>query len=148
MGIYLGAYIRGLISGVLISGGLYPGAYNQGLYPWAYILGHISGGLYPGYLYLGAYIRGTYIWGLIVRAYISVRQPLDRCPSFVCFVYGVHIQVSGDVVRDFPFSLDFSASKHSRFVNKPSQDSRSWSFRFTKFSSVFWRNCLVLGLRG
>ena len=53
--LYMGAYIRGIITGGFISMGLQPGAYTRG---------HISRGLITGSLYPGAYIRGLIFGGL------------------------------------------------------------------------------------
>ena len=50
--------MRGLISGVLISGGITPWAYIQCLISRELISGYLYRGKYPGDLYPVAYIRG------------------------------------------------------------------------------------------
>ena len=74
-GLYLGegVYIRGFISGRLVSWGLifegliYPGAYIPG----AYIRGLITGNLYPGNFYPGDFYPGAAIRELITGELIS-----------------------------------------------------------------------------
>ena len=85
-------YIRGLISGVLISGGiyrrlifsgLYPGNLDLGTYTGANIRGTyiweiISGGLISGGLYPRTNIRGLISGGLIYLSIGSLKQPLTK----------------------------------------------------------------------
>ena len=57
--------MRGLISRVLISGGIIPAAYIQWLIFRELISGYLYRGKYPGDLYMGNYIWRTYIRWLI-----------------------------------------------------------------------------------
>ena len=57
--------MRELISGVLKSGGIIPGAYIQWLISRELISGYLYRGKYPGDLYMGNYIWRTYIQWLI-----------------------------------------------------------------------------------